>query len=92
MADDEAVAGSMIDSTILVMVRSLSAGKKFFTPLMRDSKLDDKPVGTPVSFRRSVSRDEMEENRPNKSDDAFWLDVLLMVVSCVILVVARTLQ
>lgn len=91
MADDDAVDGSMIDSTILVIVRSLSAGRKFLTPLISDSKFEERPVGTPVSLRRSVRREEMEEKRPNRSDDAFWLDGLLMVVNCVIFVVARTL-
>lgn len=69
MADEEAADGSMIDSTILVTVRSRSAGKKFLTPDMRDSKFDDRPEGTPVSFNRSVRRVDMEEKRPNKSDD-----------------------
>lgn len=92
MADDEAVEGSMMDSTILVMVRSRSAGRKFFTPLISESKLDERPVGTPVSFNRSVSRDDMEENRPKRSDEeACWFELLLIVASCVIFVVARTL-
>lgn len=68
MAEDEAEEGSMIDSTILVTVKSRSAGRKFFTPLIRLSKLDDSPVGTPDSLRRSVRREDIEEKRPKRSD------------------------
>ena len=92
MADEDAVVGSMIDSTILVMVKSLSAGRKFLTPLTSDSKFEDNPPGTPVSFNRSVKREEIEENRPNRSEEACWFELLLIVVSWVILVVARTLE
>jgi hypothetical protein len=93
MAEDDAVDGSMTDSTILVIVKSLSAGRKFFTPLIRESKFEDSPDGTPVSFKRSVRREDMDEKRPNRSDEeACWFELLFMVVSCVIFVVARTLS
>lgn len=82
----------MIDSTILVTVRSRSAGRKFLTPDISDSKLEDNPEGTPVSLSLSARRVEIEEKRPNRSDDgACWLE-LSIVVSWVILVVARTLR
>ena len=98
MAEDEAAEGSMTDSTILVMVRSLLAGRKFLIPPMRESKLAVKAVvGTPVSFRRSVRRDEMAEKRWKRSEepDCAWADMVeevLTVVSWVIFVVARTLE
>lgn len=52
MAEEEAEAGSMSDSTIFVRVRSLFAGRKFFTPERRFSKLA--PKAPPA--RRSVRR------------------------------------
>lgn len=93
MAELLAVEGSMIDSTILVRVRSRLAGRKFLMPPMRDSKLDERLVGTPVSLRRSARRVEMDEKRPKRSveADACGADELI-VVSWVILVVARTLR
>jgi hypothetical protein len=94
MADDEATDGSMIDSTILVMVRSLLAGRKFLIPPIRESKLADRAdVGTQVSLSRSVRRVDIAEKRPKMSDPDCGCadDVELIVVSCVILVVARTL-
>lgn len=91
MAEEDAVEGSITDSTILVTVRSLSTGRKVLTPLIRESKFDERPVWTPVSFNRSVKREEMDEKRPKRSEEPCWLVVLLTVASCVILVVARTL-
>jgi hypothetical protein len=82
----------MMLSTIFVTVKSRSAGRKFLMPPIRDSKLDDRPLGTPLSFKRSVRRLDMEENRPKRSVDPCWFAVaLLIVVNCVIFVVARTL-
>ena len=52
----------MIDSVIFVMVRSRLAGRKFFTPDMRFSKL----APTPDSLSELVRREEMEE-KPRKS-------------------------
>lgn len=69
MAVDEAVEGSIMDSTILVTVRSLSTGRNVLTPLIRESKFVDNPVWTPVSLSLSVKRDEMEEKRPKRSDE-----------------------
>ena len=57
MADEDAVAGSISDSTILVIVISLLTGKKFFTPDTRESRLTPRPP--PM---RSVNLLEMEEN------------------------------
>jgi hypothetical protein len=62
MAEEEADAGSMIDSVILVMVRSRLAGRKFLTPEIRFSKL----APTPDSLREVVRREEIEE-KPRKS-------------------------
>ena len=79
----------MIDSVILVTVRSRFAGRKFLTPEMRFSKLAE----TPESLREEVRRLEMEE-KPRKSSvvEVAW------VVCCegaeviiVMRVVARTL-
>ena len=55
-AEVEAFWGSMRDSVILVRVRSLFAGRKFFTPEMRESKLAPRPA----AWKRSVRREEME--------------------------------
>lgn len=94
MADDDALDGSIMDSTILVVVRSRFSGRKFLIPPMIESKFADRaPVGTPDSFRRSVSREDMFEKRLKRSDpDGCCCDAdESKVVSCVILVVARTL-
>jgi len=96
MADELALDGSMIDSVTFVTVKSRSTGKKSLIPPSSEATFEVKtPVGTPVSLRRSVKRDEMLENFWNRSDDpdGCWpADAeLLTVVSCVILVVARTL-
>ena len=56
MAEEEAEEGSMMDSVILVRVRSLLAGRKFLTPEMRFSKLAPRVP----SLRRSVRRLLME--------------------------------
>ena len=94
IADDDADEGSMIDSTIFVIVKSLFAGRKFLMPPIRESRFAPRFVGTPVSFIRSVKRVEMDEKRPKRSDDAAdvlaWLE--FTVASCVILVVERTLR
>ena len=89
MALEEAPAGSMIDSVILVTVRSRFAGRKFFTPEMRESKL----APTPDSLRDVVKREEIEE-KPRKSsvEVLAWAGVLEGAeVIIVIRVVARTL-
>ena len=51
MAEDDAEAGSIIDSVILVSVRSLLEGIKFFTPDMRFSKFAPRAP----SLKRSVN-------------------------------------
>lgn len=56
----------MMDSVILVTVRSRLAGRKDFTPERRFSKL----APTPVSFRVVVRRDEMLLKRPKSSVEA----------------------
>ena len=89
MAEDDAPAGSMIDSQILVTVRSRFAGRKFFTPDMRFSKL----APTPDSLREEVRREDMDE-KPRKSsvDVEAWAGVWVgAVVIIVMRVVARTL-
>ena len=58
MADEEALVGSMMDSVILVTVRSLFAGRKFFTPEIRFSKFAPRAP----SFRRSVSCYKRSQN------------------------------
>ena len=66
-------------------------------PPMRESKLEARLPGTPtpVSLRRSVSRVDRDEKRPKRSLLCEgWAEedgLLLMVVSWVIFVVARTL-
>jgi hypothetical protein len=84
------VVSHIIDSVILVTVRSLCAGRKL---PMKDSKFaPSAPVDTPDSFRRSVRRFEMLPKRPNNAEeDDCWAGVAFVVVICVILVVARTL-
>jgi hypothetical protein len=89
MALLEALAGSMIDSAILVTVRSRFAGKKFFTPEIKFSKL----APTPVSFKEEVRREDMLL-KPRKSsvDVEAWVGAEDGVeVIIVIRVVARTL-
>lgn len=90
MAEDEADAGSIIDSVILVTVKSRFAGRKFFTPEMRFSKL----VVTPDSLSELVRREDMEENPRKSSVEALDCDGVgaVVVVIIVIRVVARTLQ
>jgi hypothetical protein len=80
----------MSDSVIFVTVRSRFAGRKFFTPEMRVSKL----APTPVSFREEVRREEMLEKRPKSSVEAVvdWeVDWEGAEVIIVMRVVARTL-
>ena len=66
MAELEAPAGSMIDSVIFVTVRSRFAGRKFFTPEIKFSKL----APTPDSLRDEVRREEIEEKPRKSSVDA----------------------
>lgn len=89
MADAAADAGSMIDSVILVMVRSRSAGRKFLTPDIKLSKLDD----SPDSLSELVSREEMDVRFRNRSLDAALVVVVfaVVVVIMVMRVVVRTL-
>jgi hypothetical protein len=79
----------MILSVIFVIVKSRFAGRKFFTPLMRVSKL----AVTPVAARRSVRRLEMEEKLRKRSEDEEGAGVggRAVEVSIVMRVVARTL-
>ena len=79
----------MIDSVILVTVKSRFAGRKDLTPDNRFSKF----APTPVSFRVVVRRDEMLLNRLKSSfeADAWAGDWDGAEVIMVILVVARTL-
>ena len=80
----------MIDSVILVTVRSRLAGRKFLTPEMRFSKL----ALTPESLREEVRRLEIEE-KPRKSSVVEVEDCVVgwegAEVSIVMRVVARTL-
>jgi hypothetical protein len=90
MAEEEAEAGSMMDSVILVIVRSRLAGRKFFTPEIKFSKL----APTPDSFREDVKREEILE-KPRKRSDEGWDDVGCVggaEVIIVMRVVARTLK
>lgn len=78
----------MIDSVILVTVRSRLAGRKFLTPEISVSKL----ALMPVAARRSVRRLEMDE-KPWKSE-GFGGGAetgVAVLVSIVMRVVARTL-
>lgn len=54
MAELLAPAGSMIDSVILVTVRSRLAGRKFLTPEMRFSKCGETPDSLREVARREV--------------------------------------
>ena len=88
MAEEEADAGSMIDSVIFVTVKSRLAGRKFLTPDMRVSKL----AFMPVAARRSVRRLDMDE-KPWKREGFGGAAVagVAVEVSMVMRVVARTL-
>lgn len=90
MAEDEAEAGSIMDSVILVTVRSRFAGRKFFTPEMRFSKLDV----TPDSFNDVVRREDMDEKPRKSSVEALDCEGVgaVVVVIIVMRVVARTLD
>jgi hypothetical protein len=79
----------MIDSVILVTVKSRFAGRKFLTPEIRFSKL----APTPDSLREEVRREEMEEKPRNSSVDAeaCWGVCEGAEVIIVMRVVARTL-
>lgn len=79
-----------MDSQIFVTVRSRLAGRKFFTPEIKCSKL----APTPDSLREEVRRDEMEE-KPRKSsvEAEAWAGVWVCVVVIIVMrVVARTLE
>ena len=80
----------MIDSVILVTVKSRFAGRKFLTPEIRFSKL----APTPDSLREEVRREEMEEKPRNSSVDAeaCWGVCEGVEVIIVMRVVARTLR
>jgi len=78
----------MIDSVILVTVRSRLTGKKFLTPEIRLSKFTE----TPESLSDEVRRDDIEENPRNSSPDVLGCTgcdgaEVIMVIR----VVARTL-
>jgi len=80
----------MIDSVILVTVRSRLAGRKFFTPEIRVSKL----APTPDSLREDVKREEMLEKPRKSSVEALacwgvWEGAEVIIV---MRVVARTLR
>jgi hypothetical protein len=91
IAEEEADAGSISDSVILVTVKSRFAGRKFLTPLIKVSKL----APTPVSFREDVRREEMLEKRVKSSVEAVedcvvcWAGAEVIIV---MRVVARTLE
>lgn len=89
MALLDAEAGSMIDSVILVTVRSRLAGRKFLTPEMRFSKLAD----TPLSLSRSVSLllILLKPRKRSVEADCCWFVWDGAEVIMVIFVVARTL-
>ena len=89
MAEEEAEAGSIMDSIIFVTVRSLFAGRKFLTPEMRFSKL----APSAPSLRRSVSRLPIEL-KPRKisllvDTGAGWVGAEVIMVMRVI---SRTLE
>jgi len=90
MAELDADAGSMIDSVILVTVRSRLAGRKFFTPEIRVSKL----APTPDSLRDVVRREEMLlKPRKSSAEVEAWAGVVEGAeVIIVMRVVARTLE
>lgn len=77
----------MIDSVIFVTVRSRLAGRRFFTPERRFSKL----APTPVSLREEVRREVMPRKRSVETE-AWGAVVDGAEVIIVIRVVARTLM
>src|SRR5262245_33427482 len=82
MAELEAAEGSMSDSVILVRVRSLFTGRKFFTPEMRESKL----APNAPEVMRSVRRFEREEKPRKRSEEGCWgaVDEVVIIVMRVI--------
>ena len=89
-----------MDSVILVTVKSRFAGRKFFTPLMRFSKLAPKLVvkfeAIPEAPRRSVRRPPMDVKllKRFEDEDGGWKEAWegwRVVVIIVMRVVARTL-
>ena len=96
MADEEAPAGSMIDSVILVTVRSRFAGRKFLTPEIRFSKL----APTPDSLREEVRREEMPLNWEKswvEADDWVWdcdgaVFIIVSLVNCRTLLLVRNIR
>lgn len=62
MEEEGAVVGSMIDSVILVIVRSRFVGRKFLTPEIRFSKLAPTPDSFRVEVRRDVRPDVKEKS------------------------------
>ncbi|KAL1998376.1 hypothetical protein VTN02DRAFT_6303 [Thermoascus thermophilus] len=76
----------MIDSVILVSVRSLFAGRKFFTPEISESKL----APSAPDVMRSVSRFESDEKPRNRSEDCCCGALVDALVIIVIRVISRT--
>lgn len=89
MAELLAPAGSMIDSVILVTVRSRFAGRKALTPDRAFSKC----VLIPEDCRVVVRREEMDEKPRKRSGVVEEVEVVGVgeEVSIVMRVVARTL-
>lgn len=77
----------MIDSVILVRVRSLFTGRKFLTPDIKESKFAPRAP----EVMRSVSRFEREENPRKRSEEGCWGVAAAAVVIIVIRVISRTL-
>ena len=83
MALDDAFAGSINDSVILVKVRSLFVGRKFLTPSSKPPIL----APNPASLNLSVTREERPLKPPNSWDAVFCAgcvgaeDIMVMRVS-----------
>lgn len=88
MAELLAAGGSMIDSVILVTVRSRLAGRKFLTPEIRFSKLAPTPDSLRVDVKREVRPLAKEKTWPAAAGCAAWIGAEVIIV---MRVVARTL-
>ena len=80
----------MIDSVILVMVRSRLRGRRFLTPEMSESMFREREGARPVSFREWVSRVERVEREGGRKDEV-GVGLEGGAVSIVRRVVVRTL-
>ena len=89
MADEEADVGSMSDSTILVMVRSLFTGRKFFTFEIRFSKPPERALVPKRSWMRLDMELKPRKRSPVAEGAAGWLGAEVIIV---IFVISRTLH